>query len=84
MIALTEFDLHYPIELNGTRYDRLAVTSYTAIANFNTAAPERIILSLSKVFGVPRRVIRHLHPSDAVRAGDLIRDLLDEAALSFR
>lgn len=79
-----ELTLNHPVELDGNRYDRLAVASFDAIAGFNTANPERVILSMSRVFGVPRRVIRHLHPADAERAGGLICGLLDEAARSFR
>lgn len=78
-----EIKLNHPVEIDGTTYDKLAVNS-DAILNFNTASPERVILSLSRVFAVPRRVIRHLHPDDANRAGDLIVSMLDETANSFR
>jgi hypothetical protein len=84
MSAPLEIQLERPVEIDGARHDKLAVASFDAIANFNSASPERVILSLSKVFGVPRRVIRHLEPSDAQRAGDLVVTLLDETARSFR
>jgi hypothetical protein len=60
------------------------VADYSAIASFDCHNAPRVILSLSNVFGVPRRVIRHLDPSDAERAGDLVVALLDETAKSFR
>lgn len=79
-----ELTLNQPVEFDGDRYDRLAVVSFDAIARFNTANPERVILSMSRVFGVPRQVIRHLDPADAERAGDLIRNILDDYTSSFR
>ena len=84
MIAPAELMLEHLVEIDGSRYDKLAVADYSAIANFNTANPERIILSMSRVFGVPRRVIRHLDPADAERAGDLIRNILDDYTRSLR
>lgn len=84
MTAPMEIQLDSPVELDGTRYDKLTVRSFDAIAGFRTNSPEQIVLSLSKVFGLPRRVIRHLDPADAQRAGDLICSLLDDAARSLR
>lgn len=73
-------DLHHPVEIDGTTHHTLTIASYEAIADFRTNSPEQVIRSLSKVYGVPRRVIRKLHENDANRAGDLIATLLDEAA----
>ena len=83
-MSAPELLLDRPVEIDGNRHDRLAIASYEAIARFNTANPERVILSMSRVFGVPRRVIRHLDPADAERAGDLIRNILDDYTRSVR
>lgn len=77
-----EIILEHPVELDGTLYERLAVASYDAIANFECHNAPRVILSLARVYGVPRKLIRQLAPSDAERAGDLIRALLDDVARS--
>ncbi|WP_319796620.1 phage tail assembly protein [Nitrobacter sp.] len=77
-----EIVLEHPVELDGTLYDKLTVASYDAIASFECHNAPRVILSLARVYGVPRKVIRHLHPDDTNRAGDLIRALLDEVAHS--
>jgi hypothetical protein len=79
-----ELLLDHPVELDGNRYDRLAVANYCAIAEFECHNAPRVTLSLAKAFGVPRRLIRHLYPSDADRAGDLIRNLLDDYTRSVR
>ncbi|WP_316233400.1 phage tail assembly protein [Bradyrhizobium sp. SZCCHNPS2010] len=75
-----EIKLDHPIELDGAHYENLAVASLDAIANFRSNSPGQVIRSLSKVYDVPRKVIRRLHPDDANRAGDLIVSLLDEVA----
>lgn len=77
-----EIVLEHPVELDGILYERLAVASYDAIASFECHNAPRVILSLAQVYGVPRKVIRHLHSDDANRAGDFIRALLDEVARS--
>lgn len=82
MIGPLEITLNHPVEIDGMTHDKLTVASFDAIAEFRTNSPEQVIRSLSKVYGVPRRVIRHLEPSDAHRAGDLVVALLDEAARS--
>lgn len=84
MSGVREIELSFPVEVGGVVYDRLAVASFDAIADFRTNSPEQIIRSLSKVYGVPRKVIRHLEPADNERAGDLIVALLDEYTRSCR
>ncbi|GGI31716.1 phage tail assembly protein [Bradyrhizobium guangdongense] len=84
MPAPAEITLNVPVEIDGERCDRLAVASFEAIANFRTNSPEQVIRSLAKVYAVPRKVIRHLAPSDAQRAGDLVAALLDDTTRSFR
>ncbi|MGM4886428.1 phage tail assembly protein [Tardiphaga sp. 11_C7_N12_6] len=80
MNAPFEIDLHHPVEVGGVTHDKLTVASIDAIANFRSNSAEQVILSMSRVFGVSRRVVRHLEPADAQRAGDLICSLLNEAA----
>lgn len=82
MIGPLEIVLMHPVELDGVRHDKLAITSFDAIAEFRNNSPERIICSLSKVYGVPRRVIRHLEAPDSARAGDLVLALLNEVVRS--
>lgn len=77
-----ELTLNQPVEINDVRYDKLTVADYSAIAEFECHNAPRVMLSLAKVFGVPRRVIRHLDPADAERAGDFIRDILDDYTCS--
>ncbi|MGY4306399.1 hypothetical protein ACVIJ6_003642 [Bradyrhizobium sp. USDA 4369] len=84
MPAPAEIMLNVPIEIDGERHDKLAVASFNAITSFRTNSPEQVIRSLAKVYAVPRKVIRHLEPADAQRAGDLVVALLDEATRSFR
>lgn len=84
MSAPTEIQLDHPFELDGMTYDKLAVEDYSAIANFECHNAPRVIRSLAKVFNIPRRAVRHLHPHDTARAGEMIVELLDEAARSFR
>lgn len=79
-----EIMLKFPVEIEGERHDRLAVASFDAIASFRTNSPEQVIRSLAKVYDVPRKVIRHLEPADAQRAGNLVVALLDDTARSFR
>jgi hypothetical protein len=84
LMTAHELTLRQPVEIDGTTYDKLIVADYSAIAEFECHNPPRVILSLAKTFGVPRKVIRHLDPSDSERAGNLVRNLLDEAVRSFR
>jgi hypothetical protein len=84
MSAPHELTLEHPIELDGNRYDRLKIAGYSAIADFEGHNAPRVILSLAKAYGVPRRVVRHLDPTDASRAGDMLRDLLDDFTNSIR
>lgn len=84
MSAPAEITLNVPVDIDGERHDRLAVASFDAIVNFRTNSPEQVIRSMSQVFGVPRRVIRHLAPADAQRAGAFVVALLDETSRSFR
>lgn len=79
-----EIHLETPVEIDGVHHDKLAVASFDAIVNFRANSPERVIRSMAQVFGVPRRVIRHLDPADAQRAGDLVVALLDDTSRSFR
>lgn len=81
--APKEIRLNHPVESDVCFYDKLTVASFDAIANFRTNSAEQVVLSLARVFGVPRRVIRHLHPEDAHRAGDLICAVLDKTARSL-
>lgn len=80
MIAISqnEIQLEHPVEIDGVRHDKLALASFDAIARFRGNSAEQTILSLSRIYGVPRRVIRQLEPGDAQRAGDLICTLLGE------
>jgi hypothetical protein len=48
-----EIHLDHPIEVDNIRYDKLALSDFSALANFRTNSPEQIILSLS--FNIPRR-----------------------------
>ncbi|MBR1131912.1 hypothetical protein [Bradyrhizobium iriomotense] len=79
-----EITLTVPVEIDGERHDKLAVASFGAVASFRTNSPEQVIRSLAKVYDVPRKVIRHLEPDDAQRAGDLVVAMLDGATRSFR
>lgn len=79
-----EIMLKFPVEIDGESHDRLAVASFDAIASFRTNSPEQVIRSLAKVYDVPRKVIRHLEPADAQRAGNLVVALLDDTTRSFR
>jgi hypothetical protein len=78
MIGPLEIVLNHPVEIDGTQFDRLMVASFDAIADFRTNSPEQVIRSLSKVYGVPRKLVRHLSPDDTNRAGDLIKNILDD------
>lgn len=71
-----EMMLDHPIEIDGVRYEKLAVADYAAIADFKGNNRSRASASLAKVYGAPRKVIRHLHPADYKRAGDLLCDVL--------
>lgn len=82
MIGPLEIVLNHPVEIDEVIHDKLTVGSFDAIVEFRTNSPEQVIRSLSRVYGVPRRVIRHLEPSDAHRAGDFIDTLLNNAARS--
>ena len=84
MTAPHELTLEHPVELDGTTYDKLTVANYSAIAEFECHNAPRVMLSLAKTFGVPRKVIRHLDPSDSDRAGDLIKNILDDYTNSVR
>jgi len=81
---LAEIALNAPVEIDGDHYDRLMITSFDAIVGFRTNSPEQVIRSMAAVFGVPRRVIRHLDPTDAQRAGDMVVSLLNNTTRSFR
>lgn len=81
---LAEIALNAPVEIDGDRHDRLVITSFDAIVGFRTNSPEQVIRSMAAVFGVPRRVIRHLDPTDAQRAGDVVVSLLNDTTRSFR
>lgn len=84
MIAPVEIRLDHPFELDGERYEKLSVADYSAIAKFECHNAPRVIRSLANVFGIPRRAVRHLHPQDTARAGEMIVALLDEYTRSFR
>jgi len=71
-----EIALEHPVEIDGNRYEKLAVADYAAIADFKGNNRSRASASLAKVYGVPRKIIRHLHPADYKRAGDLLCDVL--------
>lgn len=77
MSAPTEIQLDHPFELDGVHYERLSVSSFDAIAEFECHNAPRVIRSLAKVFNIPRRAVRHLHPHDTARAGEMIVHLLD-------
>jgi len=84
MTAPHELTLEHPVEIDGTLYSRLKIADYSALTEFECHNAPRVILSLAKTFGIPRRVIRHLDPTDAVRAGDLICNTLDDFTNSVR
>ncbi len=84
MTAPSEIRLDHPFELDGERYEKLTVADYSAIAKFECHNAPRVIRSLANVFGIPRRAIRHLHPHDTARAGEMIVSLLNEYTRSFR
>jgi|APCry1669192522_1035417.scaffolds.fasta_scaffold00768_2 hypothetical protein len=73
-----EIILEHPVEFDGVRYERLTVASFDAVAHYESHNLARVILSFANVYGVPRRVMRALHPSDAVRAGALVLALREE------
>lgn len=83
MGAPLELQLTHPVEMDGVTHDKVTVASPDAIANFRTNSAEQVILSLARVFDVPRKIVRHLDPSDAERAGDLVVQLLNDAARSL-
>jgi hypothetical protein len=75
-----ELTLECPFELDGTLYERLEVTNPAALhpATFRMNTNAQLILSLSLVFGAPRRVIKQLDPIDLGNACDLCRMIVDE------
>jgi hypothetical protein len=77
-----ELHLDHPIEVDNIRYSKLRLSDFNALANFRTNSPEQVIRSMALCFDVPRRAIRHLHPDDANRAGDLLKSVLDDVARS--
>lgn len=79
MTAPAEITLDHPFELDGERYDKLSVASFDAIVRFECHNAPRVIRSLSNVFGIPRRAVRHLHPHDTARAGEMIVSLLKDS-----
>lgn len=76
-----EIPLRAPFELDGVRYERMAVVNTTALnpVTFRMNTNAQLMLSLSRVFGMPRRVIKRLDPIDLGNACDLCRSILDEA-----
>lgn len=84
MSVPVEIKLDHPFELEGERYDKLSVADYSAIAKFECHNAPRVIRSLASVLGIPRRAVRHLHPHDTARAGEMIVGLLNEYTRSFR
>jgi hypothetical protein len=82
-VSAPEIILEHPIKFGGVTHGKLTLSNFSALANFRTNSPEQVILSLSRVYRVPRRVIRNLHPDDANRAGDLLKSVLDDVARSF-
>jgi hypothetical protein len=78
-----EIHLDHPVEVDSTRYDKLTLSDFNALANFRSNSAEQVIRSMALCFNAPRRVIRHLHPDDANRAGDLLKSALDDVARSL-
>jgi hypothetical protein len=78
-----EIILEHPVEIDGCSITRLKLSDFDALANFRTNSPEQVIRSMALCFDVPRRAIRHLHPNDANRAGDLLKSALDDVARSL-
>jgi hypothetical protein len=78
-----EIVLEHPVELDGALYDKLSLSDFNALASFRTNSSEQVIRSMALCFDVPRRVIRHLHPDDANRAGDLIVSALNTIERAF-
>ena len=80
----TELTLEHPFELEGAIYDKIAVADFSAIAKFETHNAPRVIRSLANVFGIPRRAVRHLHPYDTARAGEMIIAVLNDVTTSMK
>lgn len=78
-----EIILEHPVELDGVLYNKLMLSDFNALMSFRTNSPEQVIRSMALCFDVPRRAIRHLHPDDANRAGDLLKSVLDDEAYTF-
>jgi hypothetical protein len=76
-------ELDHPVVIEGGRHDKLVLSDFTALMNFRCHAPEQVIRSMALCFNVPRKVIRHLHPSDANRAGDLLVSALNTIERAF-
>jgi hypothetical protein len=72
-----EVILEHPVELDGVRYEKLAVTDYPALARYECHNVAGVIRSLASIYGVPRRVMRKLRPNDAVRVGAMVLALRD-------
>jgi hypothetical protein len=64
--------LQHPVTVDGVRYEKLTVTDYAAIAKYECHNLHRVVRSLATIYGVPRRVMRKLSPSDAVRVGAMV------------
>jgi hypothetical protein len=82
-VTAPEIVLEHPVELDGVLYNKLMLSDFNALMSFRTNSPEQVIRSMALCFDVPRRAIRHLHPDDASRAGDLLKSALDDVARSL-
>jgi hypothetical protein len=58
------------------------ITDFDALARYECHNVSRVIHSIARIYGVPRRVIRKVHPNDAARVGVLVLALRDELSLS--
>jgi hypothetical protein len=67
-----EVILDHPVEDAGIRYERLVIANFGALAKYECHNVHRVVRSLATIYGVPRRVMRKLSPSDAVRVGAMV------------
>ena len=77
-----EVVLDNPIEDAGIRYERIVITDFNALAEYESHNVSRVIHSFAKIYSVPRRVIRKIRGNDTVRIGAMVLALRDELQLS--
>ena len=83
MSSPLEMRLDHVVEVDGKVYSALTLSNFTALMGFRCHAPEQVIRSMALCFDVPRKVIRHMHPDDSNRAGDLLVSALNTIERAF-